>query len=76
MRIPKSLELSTTDIGFITWSSILFGMIFGAFFPKCVKRHIWVFISDTMILAILPIIIVCRFMQCEAAKKTPSKPYC
>ena len=42
------------DIGFLKWSSILIGMIAGAYLAEFVKQHVWVFALAALLLALRP----------------------
>jgi len=55
MRLWKTKMWSPVDIGCIKWSSILCGMIVGAFLPDFVKRYLWILIVAVVLLAVRPI---------------------
>ena len=42
------------DIGLVKWSSILVGMIAGAYLSEFVKRHVWVCALAALLLAVRP----------------------
>ncbi len=56
MRIPKSIEMSPLDMGALKWSSIFFGMLLGAYYPKFTRRYAWLFEIAVILLAIKPIV--------------------
>lgn len=47
---------SWLDIGFLKWSSILIGMIAGAYFHEYVMTYVWVILGTAVLLAIRPAI--------------------
>lgn len=55
MGLLKTKVWSAWDIALLKWSSILFGMILGAYSSVFVKRFLWVFIVLIAILAIRPV---------------------
>jgi hypothetical protein len=42
------------DIGLLKWSSLLFGMIAGAWLADFVKQNLWIFVVIAIALAIRP----------------------
>lgn len=55
MKIWKNTVWSPWALGSLKWSSILFGVIVGAFFPDFVSQHLWAFIAAVVLLAIKPL---------------------
>ena len=51
----KVKKLDFWDVGCIKWTSILFGLIIGAYIANFVKQYLWVFIVLAVLLAIKPI---------------------
>jgi len=51
----KVERLDFWDIGCIKWSSILFGIIIGAYIAGFVKQYLWLLIVLTILIAIRPI---------------------
>ena len=52
--VNTCVEFSLIDIALIKWSSILFGMILGAFVHEYVRKNIWFFAFFVLLLAIKP----------------------
>ncbi|MHB9031239.1 MAG: hypothetical protein ACYC9O_20925 [Candidatus Latescibacterota bacterium] len=65
MRIPRSVAMTLLDVACLKWSSILFGMIFGAHYPKFIKRNLWFFVIAVILLAIKPGVSFCRGLHCR-----------
>ncbi|HRK36371.1 MAG TPA: hypothetical protein PLJ47_17370 [Candidatus Hydrogenedentes bacterium] len=55
MQIFKKRVWTITELGCLKWSSILFGMILGAYFAELVLANVWLFILGFVALAIKPI---------------------
>ncbi|MFH0966045.1 MAG: hypothetical protein V2A58_18760 [Planctomycetota bacterium] len=54
MKLFKSRVWSPWDVVCGKWSSILFGMIVGAYLAEFTKRYVWAFAAAAVILAIKP----------------------
>ena len=50
----SSITFSLIDVTLLKWSSILFGMIVGAFIPEYIKQNIWFFAFLVLLFAIKP----------------------
>ncbi len=50
----RTARLDFWDIGAIKWSSILLGMIVGAYIANFVKQYLWLFIVLTILIVIRP----------------------
>lgn len=48
------ITFSIIDIALIKWTSILFGMIIGAYFHEYVKNNIWFFAFFVLLFALKP----------------------
>ncbi|MBW2975653.1 hypothetical protein KY366_08085 [Candidatus Woesearchaeota archaeon] len=51
----KAKRLDVWDIGCIKWSSVLFGIIIGAYISDLAKRYIWILAAMVVLLAIRPL---------------------
>jgi putative Mn2+ efflux pump MntP len=51
----KIKGLNVWDIGCIKWSSILFGVIVGAYIANFTKQYLWLFIVLAVLIAVKPI---------------------
>lgn len=49
-----TITFSIIDISLIKWSSIIFGMILGAFVHEYVKNNVWFFSFLVLLFAIKP----------------------
>ncbi len=56
MEFFKDKKYTTIEIGLIKWSSILFGMVFGAYLSDFVLDYVWIFIVAALLMAIVPTI--------------------
>jgi len=56
MKLLNPRIWSWTDIAFLKWSAILFGMIAGAYFSDFVKHYVLAFLLAACLLAIRPLI--------------------
>ncbi len=54
MKLFRTKVWRWLDIGFLKWSSILIGMIAGAYLSAFVKRYVWVFALAAVLLAVRP----------------------
>ena len=56
----KAKGLTIWDIGYIKWSSLLIGIIIGAYIADFTKRYLWVFI---IVAALLIIKVMCKIFK-------------
>jgi len=56
MNLLKSKTWCWRDIALLKWSSILFGMVAGAYFADFVMENVWLFLVVAWLLAIKPAI--------------------
>jgi uncharacterized membrane protein YoaT (DUF817 family) len=54
MRLFRTKVWRWLDIGMLKWSSILLGMIAGAYLSEFVKQYVWVFAVAALLLVIRP----------------------
>ena len=56
MKLFRSKVWAPVDVACLKWSSILFGMIVGAYLAEFTKRYVWLFVGAVVLLAIRPIV--------------------
>ncbi len=56
MKLIKTKRWSPLDITCLKWSSVLFGMIIGAYFSDFTKQYVAVIICLLVLLALKPLI--------------------
>lgn len=54
MKLFKAKVWSVMDIGMLKWSSLLVGMIAGAYLADFIKSHVWYVAGVAILLAIKP----------------------
>jgi hypothetical protein len=54
MKLFRTKVWRWLDIGFLKWSSILIGMIAGAYLSEFVRQYVWVFALVALLLAVRP----------------------
>jgi putative Mn2+ efflux pump MntP len=55
MGIFKTKTWSAVDIMLLKWSSVLFGMIIGAYVSSFVKQFLWLFIALVIVFGLKPL---------------------
>ena len=54
MNLFRTKVWGWLDIGLVKWSSILIGMIAGAYLSDFIRRYVWVFVLAALLLAVRP----------------------
>jgi hypothetical protein len=55
MKLFKTKPWAPLDLACLKWSSILFGMVLGAYLPEFTRQYLLFFIAGIVLLAIRPV---------------------